>query len=86
MKTIACEIQSEEGLHARPAADFCEVASTFDSEITVQKQGKDEAFNGKSIISILCLGAVKGETVIVTANGNDEEQAITALAEVLAKG
>ncbi|WRS26750.1 HPr family phosphocarrier protein [Oscillospiraceae bacterium MB08-C2-2] len=83
MKTASYTIHNEEGLHARPATDFCETAMTFDCDIKLQKEGEDDIFEAKSIISILCMGAVKGETIIITTDGADEEAAIEALLKVL---
>lgn len=83
MKSVTFKIRNEEGLHARPATDFCETAMTFQSRISIQKDGDDEVYEAKSILSSLCMGAVKGDTVRITADGADEEQAIDALVKVL---
>jgi phosphotransferase system enzyme I (PtsI) len=66
------------GLHARPATRFAEVASKFNSEIFVKTANKEE-INGKSIIDLLTLGAKKGTELLITADGEDNEIALDAL-------
>ena len=83
MKSVTFTIRNEEGLHARPATDFCEKAMSFHSKITVQKKGDEDSFEAKSILSVLCLGAVKGDAVVITADGDDEDAALNALVGVL---
>jgi phosphotransferase system HPr (HPr) family protein len=74
-------IKNKSGLHARPAAMFVQIANKFDSDITVTK-GKQKV-NGKSIMGILMLGASKGATVIINADGSDAEDAVRELSELL---
>lgn len=83
MTSTVITIQNEEGIHARPAADFCETAMTFQSKITIRRQEEEQLFEAKSILSVLSLGAVKGDTIILSANGEDESDAIHALEGVL---
>lgn len=83
MKSVTFTIRNDEGLHARPATDFCEKAMGFHSTITVRKQGDEDTFEAKSILSVLCLGAVKGDTITITADGDDEGAALKALVGVL---
>ncbi len=84
MVEVRYKIKNEEGLHARPASDFCKTAERFKSDITVFKDG--EGFEAKSILMVLCLGAVKGDVIKLRAEGEDEQQAIDALIETLDKG
>ena len=74
-------IQNPQGLHARPAALFVQIASKYDSNITVKKD--QETVNGKSIMGILMLGAQKNCKVTLTADGEDAEQAMAELEEFL---
>lgn len=74
-------ISNEEGLHARPAADFCSQASRFKSDIMLIKDG--EAFDGKSILLVLAMEACKGDEVEITAEGEDEEEALEALVQLI---
>ena len=74
-------IKNKQGLHARPAALFVQIANKFDCEITVSK-GKDKV-NGKSIMGIMMLEAGKGSKVTIIANGDDAEQAVKELENLL---
>lgn len=74
-------IKSEEGLHARPATDFCNTAMRYKSTIRVIKDG--EEFEAKSILMVLCVGAAQGDEIEITAEGPDEREAIEALIETL---
>ena len=65
------------GLHARAAAKFVSLASGFESEIVLRRNGK--SVNGKSIMGVMMLAAGCGSTVELSADGKDEMQALTAL-------
>ncbi|MCM8765766.1 MAG: HPr family phosphocarrier protein [Candidatus Omnitrophica bacterium] len=80
-KTV--KIKNRQGLHARPAALFVQIANKFQSVITVKK-GKD-IVNGKSIMGILMLGAERGSTVHLEAEGEDAEEAMKELEFLLSK-
>lgn len=69
------------GLRARAASAFVREASRFDSEITVSKG--EESYDAKSIMSVLSLGAYKGDEVILRVHGEDEEEAMAALLDLL---
>ena len=71
----------EEGLHARPAAQFVKKAKRFSSEIVVVK-GEREA-NAKSSLKIMTLGAKKGDKIVIRAEGGDAEEAVDALTELI---
>ena len=83
MYTESAVIRDEIGLHARPASQFVKLARTFESDIMIKKEGADTAANGKSITSILLMGATKDTFVQITADGSDEAQACRALRELL---
>lgn len=80
MPEVQMEIKNAVGLHARPAALFVQTASRFLSSITV-RNGALSA-NAKSILHILSLGAEEGSVITVTAEGEDADQALTALIEL----
>ena len=67
-------IQIPNGLEARPVALLVQVASQYGSEIYVESENKK--VNAKSIMGMMTLGLYAGETVTVSANGEDEEEAI----------
>ena len=77
-------IVNQEGLHARPAARIVRLASTFSAEIELSKDGMD--VNGKSIMGVMMLAAECGSEITIRANGPDAEQAVQALAELVANG
>lgn len=77
-------IQNKSGLHARPAADFVNQAGKFKSSIGVQRVGGGAVADGKSIIMLLALGLTQGEIVTLSADGEDEKEAVEALAQVMA--
>lgn len=74
-------IQNKLGIHARPAAQFVKTASKFSSEIRVEKDG--EEVDGKSIMGLMMLAAGNGSVIIVAAEGDDEEAALDALADLI---
>jgi phosphocarrier protein len=72
------------GLHARPAAQFVRLASSFASDILVSKDGID--VNGKSIMGVMMLAAECGSAIRIRASGDDAEDAVDALARLVADG
>ena len=70
-------ISNKLGIHARPAAQFVKMASQFDSEIRVEKDG--EEVDGKSIMGLMMLAAGHGSILTVNAEGADAEEALNAL-------
>lgn len=83
MKEISSrfEIKNKLGMHARAAAEFVQLANKFDAEIKVCK-GDVEA-NGKSIMSVLTLAALQGESIEVAAYGADCGEAVKALGNLI---
>ena len=74
-------VKNKQGLHARPAALFVQVANKFDSRITVKRD--DEEVNGKSIMGILMLGAEKDSCIIVEIDGEDAHKAMEELEKII---
>lgn len=74
-------IQNEQGLHARPAAIFVQIANKYESDIVVKKGAQE--VNGKSIMGLLTLAAEKGSRVYIKANGSDAKEAIEELEKVI---
>ena len=75
------KVKNRQGLHARPAALFVQIANKYDSVIKVIKD--DQVVNGKSIMGILMLAAEKDSEVIVVAEGTDSEEAVNELEKLL---
>lgn len=69
------------GLHARPATVAVNAASKFKSEIKISFKGK--TVNMKSIMGVMSLGIPTQSEVIITAEGEDEQEAIDGIQEVL---
>ena len=65
------------GLHARAAAKFVGLASEFKSDIVMAHDGRK--VNGKSIMGVMMLAAAKGSIIQLSANGDDETEALTRL-------
>jgi phosphotransferase system HPr (HPr) family protein len=76
-------VKNKQGLHARPAALFVQVANKFDARITVRHD--DEEVNGKSIMGILMLGAEKGTSIVIEAEGDDASSALLELEKIITK-
>ncbi|MDX2494920.1 MAG: HPr family phosphocarrier protein [Desulfuromusa sp.] len=72
------------GLHARAAAQFVQIANKFSSEVNLIKD--DIEVNGKSIMGILLLAAPQGTDIAVTVDGEDEDQAMDVIAELIEDG
>jgi phosphotransferase system HPr (HPr) family protein len=77
MEKLTIKLNNPEGLHARPAAIFVQVASKYQSELEIEAH--EVKVNGKSIIGIMSLGAFNGEEITLTAKGQDDKQMIQAL-------
>ena len=74
-------IKNKQGLHARPAALFVQIANKFDSDVMVSK-GKTKV-NGKSIMGIMMLEAGSGSKVTIITKGEDAQKAIEELENLL---
>lgn len=74
-------LMNETGLHARPASVFVKEASKYKSSITITKDNKE--YNAKSIMSVLSMGAIKDDSIIVQAEGDDAEQAVKSLIKLV---
>lgn len=75
------EIINKLGLHARAAAQFVQLASSFASHIEIEKDNR--RVNGKSIMGVMMLAASKGSNVSLHADGEDEEESIDKLEELI---
>jgi len=75
------EIINKLGMHARAAAQFVQLASSFSSHIEIEKD--NQRVNGKSIMGVMMLAASKGNKVTLHANGDDEHDSILKLEELI---
>ena len=78
-KNMTIELQT--GLEARPIALFVQVASQFDSSIYVEHENK--RVNAKSIMGMMTLSLAAGEKIVVSADGQDEQDAIKGIEDYL---
>ncbi|HEY0553709.1 MAG TPA: HPr family phosphocarrier protein [Thermoanaerobaculia bacterium] len=76
------EIVNRLGLHARAAAKLVHTAGSFQSRVTVLKDG--EEVDAKSILGILLLAAGQGSQIVVRAEGQDEAEALQAVTTLIA--
>jgi phosphocarrier protein len=81
MKSVELTIENKVGLHARPATLFVKAAQSHQAEISVSFE--DKTVNAKSLLSLLTLGASQGSVITVTANGEDEIEALAELANLV---
>ncbi|KON86376.1 phosphocarrier protein Chr [Sporosarcina globispora] len=77
------EVRLKTGLQARPAALFVQEANRFSSDIFLEKDGKK--VNAKSIMGLMSLAVSSGSVIILKAEGNDENEALEALANYIQK-
>jgi len=77
-------VANEQGLHMRPAYLFAETAAKFECQIEIVKD--DLRIDGKSVLSILTLGASKGTRLELNATGPDASEAIVALSQLMENG
>ncbi len=75
-------VQNQVGLHARPATFFIQKANEFKSTIWVEKD--ERKVNAKSLLGVLSLGITKGTSIVVMADGTDEQEAVTTLVNLIA--
>lgn len=77
------KIIDQTGLHARPATKLVQQASKFSSDISLEY--KNKKVNLKSIMGVLSLGVPVNAEIKIIADGNDEEEALNSLGELLRK-
>ncbi|CAN5412176.1 HPr family phosphocarrier protein [soil metagenome] len=81
-QTRSVEIVNKRGLHARASAKFVKMASTFDAEVTVSKDGS--TVDARSIMGLMMLAAGPGCCIEIQAEGSEAEPALDALAQLVA--
>ena len=81
MAEIELLIRNQLGLHARACALFVKTASKFKCEVLVSRDGLE--VNGKSIMGVMMLAAEAGSTIVVKAEGPDEQAALAAIRELV---
>ena len=84
MTTRTVTVTNRAGLHTRPASMIVREASKFSADFYIQKDGYE--INGKSIIGVMTLAAEQGAELELVFEGDDEEDAAAALADLFEKG
>ena len=77
MHSQVVTLRNATGLHARPATQFVKMASSFRSDISIGVAEKSG--DAKSILQVLSLGAARGAQIKITAEGDDEKEAVEKL-------
>lgn len=83
MQRAKITIQNDVGLHARPAAQLVKLAKQFSSNISITNKGK--TINAKSLVLVLSLAVRKDDEIEISADGEDESNAIAALTDLIEK-
>ena len=81
MKKKIITVELADGLEARPAAMLVQVASQYDSRIYLESGSK--RVNAKSIMGMMSLGLIAGQSITVEADGADEDQAVSEIEKYL---
>ena len=82
MQRADAVIVNKLGLHARPSAKITQLASKFKSEVWMSKGTR--RINAKSIMGVMMLAAGKGSTVVIDTEGEQADEALKALLELIA--
>jgi len=82
--TRSVQVLNRAGMHTRPAAAIVKLASEFQSDFYINKDGFQ--INGKSIIGVMTLAAAQGSTLELSFEGSDEEAMADAMTDYFAKG
>ena len=72
------------GLHARPAAQLVRLASGYQANVELERDGM--VVNGKSIMGVMMLAAECGSSLVIRADGGDESAAVDAIAALVGRG
>lgn len=83
MKKFEYTIKDEVGIHARPAGMLVNTVKPFSSSVSIERNGK--VADARRLMAVMGLGVKCGDTVVVTVEGDDEEQASSALQDFFEK-
>ena len=82
MASAEATIINKLGLHARASAKLTQLASGFQSEVWLSRNGR--RVNAKSIMGVMMLAAAKGSSITIEAEGDDAEAALAAIGKLIA--
>jgi len=80
MQSARVTIMNKAGLHARAATKLSKLTGSFASSVRI---GHEKMVDGKSILSLMMLGAVKGSELTIEVEGEDEEAALAAIVDLI---
>ncbi len=83
MRSAEILVVNKAGLHARAASRLVDITSRCASEVRI---GHEKMVDGKSILALMMLAAVKGTTLRIEVDGTDEEQALTSIVSLIENG
>lgn len=88
MVTIDLTLHNSVGLHARPAAVFVKFVAGLQSRVTVANldRAPDAAVDARSILAVLALGASRGDSIRITAEGPTEAEDLAAIRHLVESG
>lgn len=87
MEKVTVTVPNPMGLHARPASQLTNLVKSFKCNLKLYKNGDaTKIYQPKSIISIMAMGAAKGDQLTFEADGIDEKEAIKAIEEFVING
>ena len=81
MPSRTVDVLNKRGLHARASAKFVTIAAGLAAQVEVEKDGTKVC--GTSIMGLMMLGAAMGDSITISADGDDAERAVAALAELV---
>jgi phosphocarrier protein HPr len=84
MTSRSVTVVNQLGMHARAAAKFVHLATRFQAHVRVARDARQ--MDGKSIMGILLLAAARGSTIVISAEGSDERDAVEALTALVEAG
>ena len=83
MKKINYTVAAESGIHARPAGLLVKQAASFKSDIKVLNEENGKEADLKRLMAVMALGVKQGNSIVVTVEGEDEDEAYTVLESFL---
>lgn len=81
MRILEVEIKNEQGVHARPATLIARLAKKYKSTLKIKR--KDEEIDAKNVLRIMTLGAEQGEKFMLIADGEDENELLENLKNLI---
>jgi phosphocarrier protein HPr len=84
MTSVSVMVVNQLGMHARAAAKFVHLATRYEARVRVTRDARE--MDGKSIMGILLLAASRGSTITISAEGDDERDAVKALVALVESG